>query len=283
MSLPMRSLSLALTAALSSLTASSHGSLAACSASLMMPSTTFLLAAWANITAPSIWSSRELIGFGFDHHHRIVGAGDDQVEIAVGDLLLVGLRIYSPSIMPTRAAPIGPMKGTPEMVRAADARDHRDDVGLVLAVVAEHLADNENFIVEAFGEERPNRAIDQAAGQRFLFGGAALALEEAARDTPGGREFFLIVDGQREEILPRLDGLGGGDRAEDDGFAQGSRGPRHWLGGRRARFRASASCRRAALQQFSHQTSFFPSPGSRTPPGASSRAKRARGRSGHLK
>ena len=29
---------------------------------------------------------RQLLGFGFDHHHRVVGAGDDQVEIAFGDL-----------------------------------------------------------------------------------------------------------------------------------------------------------------------------------------------------
>ena len=29
----------------------------------------------------------QLLGFGFDHHHRIAGAGDDQVELAFGDLL----------------------------------------------------------------------------------------------------------------------------------------------------------------------------------------------------
>ena len=31
-----------------------------------------------------------------------------------------GFRMYSPSTKPTRAAPIGPMKGAPEIVRAAD-------------------------------------------------------------------------------------------------------------------------------------------------------------------
>ena len=31
---------------------------------------------------------RKLLGFGFDHHHGIMGAGDDQLELAVGDLLL---------------------------------------------------------------------------------------------------------------------------------------------------------------------------------------------------
>ena len=32
-----------------------------------------------------------------------------------------GFNTYSPSINPTLAAPIGPSKGTPEIVRAADA------------------------------------------------------------------------------------------------------------------------------------------------------------------
>ena len=29
---------------------------------------------------------RQLLGFGFDHHHRVVGAGDDEIELAFGDL-----------------------------------------------------------------------------------------------------------------------------------------------------------------------------------------------------
>ena len=95
---------------------------------------------------------------------------------------------------------------------------------------------HEDFVVEAFGEQRADRAIDQAAGQRFLFGRAALALEEAARDAPGGREFFLVVDGQREEVLSRLDGLGGGHRAEDDGFAKGREDRAVGLAGNAARF-----------------------------------------------
>ena len=28
----------------------------------------------------------QLLGFGFDHHHRVAGAGDDEVELAFGDL-----------------------------------------------------------------------------------------------------------------------------------------------------------------------------------------------------
>src|SRR5690606_3088152 len=59
------------------------------------------------------------------------------------------------------------------------------------------------------GEQRADRAVDQPRGQGFLLGGAALALEEAARDAAAGVELFLVVDGQREEVLPFAGGLVG--------------------------------------------------------------------------
>src|SRR3546814_13806339 len=76
------------------------------------------------------------------------------------------------------------------------------------------------LVIETFGEQRADRTVDQAADQSFLFGRAAFALEEAAGDTVGRRIFFLIVDGEREEILPVLHRLGGSDGAEHNRLAQ---------------------------------------------------------------
>jgi hypothetical protein len=42
---------------------------------------------------------------------------------------------YSPSISPTRAPPIGPMKGAPESVSAAEAPIIATNVGIVLEIV----------------------------------------------------------------------------------------------------------------------------------------------------
>ena len=53
-------------------------------------------------------------------------------------------------------------------------------------------------------EERPDRPVDQPRGQRLLFGRPALALEKAAGDLAGGEGLFLVIDGQREEILAGL-------------------------------------------------------------------------------
>ena len=181
-------------------------------------------------------TSSELLGFGLDHHHRIRGAGDDQVELAFLDLRLGRVEdIFAVEVADARGADRAHEGDAGDGERCGRG-DHRQDVGLVLAVVGEHLGDAQDLVIEALGEQRADRPVDQAAGQRFLFGGAALALEEAARDAPGGREFFLVVDGQREEVLARLDRLGGGDRAEDDGFAKGRQDGAVGLTGNAARF-----------------------------------------------
>ena len=152
--------------------------------------------------------------------------------------------------------------------QSSGGRDHREDVGLVLAVVGEDLRDHEDFIVEALREQRADRAVDQAAGQRFLFGRAALTLEEAAGDTAGSGEFFLVVDGQREEILARLDRLGGGDGAQHHGFAEGREHRAVGLAGNAARFELEGLSAPLDFDSFriEHFRSF--SPGGRMPAGS---------------
>src|SRR6185437_7108220 len=68
-------------------------------------------------------------------------------------------------------------------------------------------------------EQRTDRAIDQARSERFLFGRAAFTLEEAAGNAAGGVELFLIIDGEREEILPFARFLRGDRRDQHHGAA----------------------------------------------------------------
>src|SRR3546814_210147 len=105
-----------------------------------------------------------------------------------------------------------------------------------MAVIAQHLSDGVDLVIETFGEQRADRTVDQAADQSFLFGRAAFALEEAAGDTAGRRIFFLIVDGEREEILPVLHRLGGSDGAEHNRLAQARDDRAIGLAGNLARF-----------------------------------------------
>ena len=74
-----------------------------------------------------------------------------------------------------------------------------------------------HFVVEAFGEQRADRTVDQAAGQGFQFAGLGFTLEEAAGDLAGGVGFLDVVDGQGEEVLAGLGALGSGHGGEHDG------------------------------------------------------------------
>jgi hypothetical protein len=129
-----------------------------------------------------------------------------------------------------------------------------------LAVIAQHLSDDVDLVVETFGEQRADRTVDQAGNQRFLFRRAALALEEATRDTTGGRELFLIVNGEREEVLPFLHRLGGGHGAEHHGLAIGGQHGAIGLAGHTAGFEGEGLS--APLQRYGfhveHSFSFAP-------------------------
>ena len=90
----------------------------------------------------------------------------------------------------------------PDSDSAADAPISASDVAVDFRVHRHHGGDDLDFVLEVLGEQRADRAIDQARDQRFLLGLATFALEEAARDAAAGVELFLVVDGEREEILP---------------------------------------------------------------------------------
>jgi hypothetical protein len=78
------------------------------------------------------------------------------------------------------------------------------------------------LVVPALGEERADRTIDHARGQRALLARATLALEERAGDLARGVHALLDVHRQREEVdvAQIADGRGAEDHrvalADDD-------------------------------------------------------------------
>ena len=94
-----------------------------------------------------------------------------------------------------------------------------EDVGIILAVRTEQEADDLRLEEIILREERAQRTVGHARGEGFLFGRASFAFEVAAGEFAGRGRLFLVVDGQREEVLP-LAQFGRGDRAgQDDGVA----------------------------------------------------------------
>ena len=111
----------------------------------------------------------------------------------------VGLRIQFPSTRPTRTAPSGPFHGTVGEAERGRRGHHAEDVGIVLLVGGQHGHEHLDFVLEPLGEQRPDRAVDQPAGQNLLVGGPALTLEKPAGDLAGGVGLFAILDGEGEE------------------------------------------------------------------------------------
>ena len=80
-------------------------------------------------------------------------------------------------------------------------RNHGGDVCIHFGVQRDGVNHHVNFIKEAFGEQGANRAINQAAGQRFKFARTAFALEKATGDFSSGVAFLKVINSQREKIL----------------------------------------------------------------------------------
>ena len=148
----------------------------------------------------------QLLGLRLDHQHRVLGAGDDEVELALGHL--VDLRIEDVFVVDEAdagAADRSHERRARERQRRR-SRDQRHDVGIVLEIVRQRRDDDLGVAAPAVGEQRPDRSIDQPRRQRFFLGRPAFTLEIAARNPAGSVIFFLIIDGQRQEVDAFLGG-----------------------------------------------------------------------------
>ena len=140
------------------------------------------------------------LGAGLDHHDAVARAGDDQVERA---LLALGVRRVDDVLVVDQAdahAGDGLLERDLRDGQRRRGAGDRQHVGVVLGVGRHQQRDDLRLEAPAGGEERPDRSIDQPAGEHFLFRGLALALEEAAGDASRRVGVFAVVDRQREEV-----------------------------------------------------------------------------------
>jgi hypothetical protein len=94
------------------------------------------------------------------------------------------------------------MKGAPETVSAAEAAIIATMSGsLTRSWLSTVHITSTSFLKPGTNSGRIGRSIRRAVSVSFSVG-PRLALEEAAGDLARGIVFFLVVDGQREEILP---------------------------------------------------------------------------------
>ena len=146
-----------------------------------------------------------------DHHHRVVRAGDDEIERAFDHL--VDHRVQHELAIDDADAR-GADRTEERQARKRQrrrGRDHAEDIGIVLEIVRHDRHDDLGLVLETFDEERADRTVDEARRQRLLLGRAAFALEVAAGDLAGGIRAFLVVHGEREKVDAGLRGAGADD------------------------------------------------------------------------
>jgi hypothetical protein len=153
-----------------------------------------------------------LVGAGLDHQDRILGARDHEVEVralgllracaggAAGDQILFGVDDEVAVDLADAHRADGRREGNVGDHHGGRGAVHREDVVRVLVVHRKRDRDELCVIAPVLREQRAQRPVDHARGQRRLLAGASLALEERAGDLAGRVHPLLDVDGEREKI-----------------------------------------------------------------------------------
>ena len=174
----------------------------------------------AEIDSPEHDLLGQFLGFGFDHQHAFMRTGNNEVEVGFLHLRhgrVENIGVVNPANTSRRDRAEERHAGQAQGRRRAN---HRGDIGVVLHVMRQHGTDHLRLAFEGGWEQRPDRTVDQAADQRFIFGRPAFALEEAARDLAGGKRLFLVINRQREKILSRPRAVRRHGGTEDGGLAE---------------------------------------------------------------
>ncbi len=145
----------------------------------------------------------QAVGFGLDHQHAFLGAGDHEIQFRLGQLSRGGIQhVLAVQITDARRADRTHERHARDRERRGGA-DQRGDIGIHFGIDRQHGGHHLHVVDEAFRKQRADRTVDQTRGERFLLGGPSFALEEAARNASGSVGLFLVIDGQRKEVAAR--------------------------------------------------------------------------------
>ncbi len=177
---------------------------------------------------------RNLVRAGFHHQDGVLGAGHAQVQGAVFHLAGGGVDDESAIYVADahRADRLG--KGDVRDHQRGGSGNNRQRVQVMIWVCRERRENDLNVVAEAFGEERAQRAIYQAAKKNGRLAGAAFTAEEAARNLTGGIQSFFEINGEWEKVNAWADVLGARGGSQEYGVADVNRHCATGLLGQRA-------------------------------------------------
>ena len=159
----------------------------------------------------------QLLGFGFDHQHCGFGTRHHQIHLRVLARSLARVEHVLAVDITHACGTNGAVERNARDGQGSTGSDQRSDVGIHFRVQRHRVDHHVHFVEETFGEQRTDRAVDQAAGQGFVLAGLGFALEEAARDLAGRIRLLDVVHRQGKEVLAGLGGLGGDHSGQHHG------------------------------------------------------------------
>ncbi len=174
-------------------------------------------------------------GLRLHHQHRMLGAGDDQVQLRIGERLGGRVEDVGAVLVADARSTNRPIERQAREAHGGRGADQRGDVRIDLRIERDDGGHHLHVVVEAIREQRADRAVDQARGEGLLLRRPALALEEPARDAPGGVGLLDVIHREREEVPARGGGRLGAGGDEHDGLAHGDAHRAFCLAGHLAR------------------------------------------------
>ncbi|MNL11361.1 hypothetical protein D3C87_1321930 [compost metagenome] len=163
----------------------------------------------------------EFLGLGLNHQNSVLRTGNDEVENRLVHFVQMRVKnILTVDVANARAANRA-HEGNARERKRCGSRNHRQNVRVVFQIMLDNRDDDLRVVLVAFREERADRTVDQAGNESFVFARTAFALEVAAGDLAGRVGLFLVVDGQREEVLAGLRRLCGNHCRENHRLAVG--------------------------------------------------------------
>ena len=159
---------------------------------------------------------RDLFGAAFHHGDGIGGTGDDEVE---DGLFALGNGWIDDEGIIDQADAYGTDGAIPRNLGDVQGRGnavHRQHIGFVFLVKGDDEARAVGIAHVAFWEERAQWAVGQAAGERFVVGGAGFTLKEVTWDAASGVSLFAVIHHEGEKALAGL-GIAVAHRGEHHG------------------------------------------------------------------
>ena len=146
----------------------------------------------------------EQIGLRFNHKHSIFCTGHNEVQPGILQLTGSGIKnIFVIDISYPCCTDRSVKRHTGKRDRRRGANQGRN-VSVNFRVRRHQGRNNLDLVHESFRKQRPDRAVNEAAGQGFFFGRASFTFEETARYATCCIEFFLVVDSQRKKRASRI-------------------------------------------------------------------------------